>query len=256
MQPSSNEVTSNEKQSSSSETADFDDDPFSLDPIVDSFESKTKPSATSPKSTREYITSFTTTTTTTQKPHIEKGVKIIRELVEQAKTTAPSDSDRPIQSLTTMKPSITKATEKKITQKSTTTPLPSNHKSEAETVSGRTTHYYMTKPMLSSTKTMRTPTVATTPAMSPVTRSPESIRTTNETPIGINDIEDLSKILKTIQSTTIKRERTTTIATTPKTKTIADELNFIRQVVSNRFDRNHVTQSQCINIIILFSLID
>lgn len=227
-------MTSNENQSSSSETADFDDDPFSLDPINDSFESKTKPSATSPKSTREYITSFTTTTTTTQKPHIEKGVKIIRELVEQAKTTAPSYSDRPIQSLTTMKPMITKVNEKKITQKSTTTSLPSNHKSEAETVSGRTTHY-MTKPMLSSTKTMRPPTVGTTRAMSPVTRTPELIRTTNETPIGINDIEDLSKILKTIQSTTIKRERTTTIATTPKTKTTTDELNFIRQVVS-RFD--------------------
>lgn len=230
-QPSSNEVTSNENQSTSSETADFDDDPFSLDPIVDS-SVQTKPSATSPKSNRDYITSFTTTTTTTQKPHIEKGVKIIRELVEQAKTTPQPDSDRPIQSLTTTKPMITKVTEKKITQKFTTTPLPPNHKSEAETVSGRTT-IYMTKPMLSSTtKTMRTPTIATTRAMSPVTRSPDLIRTTNESPIGINDIEDLSKLLKTIQSTTIKKERTTTIATTPKTKTTADDLNFIRQVVS------------------------
>lgn len=228
-------MTSNENQSSSSETADFDEDSFSLDPIVDSFESKTKPSATSPKSNSEYITSFTTTTTTTQKPHIEKGVKIIRELVEQAKTTQQqSHSDRPIQSLTTMKPMITKAAEKKSTHKSTTTQLPPNHKLETETISGRTT-IYMTHPMSSSIKTMRTPTIGTTRTVSPVTRSPELIRTTNEPPIGINDIEDLSKILKTIQpiqSTTIKKERTTTISTTPKTKTTTDELNFIRQVVS------------------------
>lgn len=222
----------NENQSSSSETANFDDDPFSLDSIVDNSESKTRPSATSSKSNREYITSFTTTTTTTQKPHIEKGVKIIRELVEQAKITPQPDRDRPIQSLTTIKPMVTKAADKKITaQTSTTTPLPPNHKSEAETVKGRT-NIYMTNPMTSSTKTMRTSTIATTRAMSSVTHSPVSVRTTNDSPIGLNDIEDLSKILKTIQSTTIKKERTTTIATTPKTKTTTDELNFIRQVVS------------------------
>lgn len=211
----------------------FDNDPFSLGPIVDSSVSKIKPSsATSPKSNREYITSFTTTTTTTtQKPHIEKGVKIIRELVEHAKILPQPDSDRPIQSLTTIKPMLTKMIEKK----STTTPLPSNHKSDTEMVSGRTTTTYMTNPMLRSTKI---PTITTTRAMYPVTRSTETIRTTNESPIGINDIEDLSKILKTIQSTTIKKERTTIIATTPKTKTTTDELNFIRQVVSysNRFN--------------------
>lgn len=243
-QPSSNEVTSNENQSSSSETAAFDNDPFTLEPIFDNSQSKTKPSlATSPKSNREYITSFTTTTTTTRKPHIEKGVKIIRELVEQAKTTQQPDSDRPIQSLTTTtttKPTITKTNDKTIAQKpsisskTTTTPLPPNHKSEAETVRGRTVTINMTRPMMSSTKTTRTPTVATTRAMSPVTRSPEMARTTDASPIGINDIEDLSKILKSIQSTTTKKDRTTktTTTTTPKTKTTTDDLNFIRQVVS------------------------
>lgn len=126
MQPSSNEVTSNE---SSSTVSDIDSDPFSLSAEITNKQPSIPIASTSPKSNREYITSFTTTTTTTQKPHIEKGVKIIRELVEQARTTEEPDTNRPIQSLTTTK-TITK--EKLVTthkpRATTSTSVPANHR--------------------------------------------------------------------------------------------------------------------------------
>lgn len=93
-------MTSNESNSIASNT-EFD--PFSLSTVIKNNKQPSIPIATSPKSNREYITSFTTTTTTTQKPHIENGVKIIRELAEKARTTDEPDTNRPIQSLTTIK---------------------------------------------------------------------------------------------------------------------------------------------------------
>lgn len=195
----------------------------------DSTETKSNQAATSPKSNREYITSFTTTTTTTQKPHIEKGVKIIRNLVEQAKTTQQPDVDSPIQSLTTIKPMITKMVEKKKSKPSTTkTPLPPNHRSESSIETTKAE-------VPSTTSIVRSTTMATTRARTnPVTRSPEIVKTTTAIPIGINDIQDL---LENIQSTTVKKDKTTTTTTTARTKTTTDDLNFIRQVVSSTLFR-------------------
>lgn len=122
-QPSSNEITSNES------ITNTENDPFSLSGEIGFEKKEVSPKPTSPKSSREYITSFTTTTTTTQKPHIEKGVKIIRNLVEQARATEQPDINRPIQSLTTTKTLFTDKERPVSTQNpKASTAVPANHR--------------------------------------------------------------------------------------------------------------------------------
>lgn len=128
IQPPSNEVTSNESFSIDENT---ENDPFSLSTEIHNKQSTNQPKSTSStNSNREYITSFTTTTTTTRKPHIDKGVQIIKELVEQARTTDQPDINRPIQSLTTSK-SYTMIKERPVTTakpKTISTLVPANHR--------------------------------------------------------------------------------------------------------------------------------
>ncbi|XP_055317339.1 mucin-2-like isoform X1 [Sitodiplosis mosellana] len=256
--PSSNEVTSNE---SSSTVGNIDSDPFSLSAEhVDNKQPSVPITATSPKSNREYITSFTTTTTTTQKPHIEKGVKIIRELVEQARTTEEPDTNRPIQSLTTTK-SIAK--EKPVTthkpkatsaptvpanhrptwaMESTSSRLPANHnfdgmdKTEKITENIAKTTYRSTSPRTTSRATTSSGSSTTTTTTrggnmrSSTTEKMKIASSTVQIPISINDIEDL---LQNIPTTT-RRVKPTTTTVRPKPTTPAasdnDDLNFLRQV--------------------------
>lgn len=115
-QPSSNEVLSGEKSSATpsktseesaaktSSKADtslaLDDDDDNSGNDVDANRDRSPMTSTSPKNGRQYITSFTTTTTV--RPDLSRGVEIIRSLVEQARTTPPVPIGS-VQSLTTLK---------------------------------------------------------------------------------------------------------------------------------------------------------
>lgn len=221
---------------------------------------ETNQKSTSPKSNREYITSFTTTTTTTKKPHIEKGVKIIRELAEQAKTTTEPVVDGPIQSLTT--PSSTRKSEStasKIPLKTTKTPVvpvyvPPNDQPTFETSTIRprsTTHQQTLKfdnidsteqhtiSQISTKKSTKMPTTTnrgsvmttlTSTRMPIIEKQKTSTTTTTEVPININDIEDL---FNNVPSTTPRKTKSTTQRTKPTTGSDLNDINFLRQVVSD-----------------------
>lgn len=253
-QPSSNEVASSE---SSSELSGLDadgDDPFTLDSDFErDIPPPSIPDTTSPRSNREYITSFTTTTTTTQKPHIEKGVKIIRELVEQNERGANGAvAAKPIQSLTTMR-STPNAKAKSTT---TTQPLPANHKPAPFDAS-----FFEQEAVLKTTQRAITTTVATTAASS-TTQKPKAVTVNvvdvSKTPSFLNDINDGPSGVKAPSTTTkvattktaIPSTSSTTAAppaqqqrkgnnggrvkamTTPSTPTTNDDMNFLKQVVS------------------------
>lgn len=120
-QPSSNEISHNEPSSTTAkmttaktttatpESKPTDPDDFSLPSFEDAFDdSSLELESSEPKSStqmngkgsgREYITSFTTTSTT--KPDIKKGVEVIKNLVGHTKATSAPNSA--IQSLTTMR---------------------------------------------------------------------------------------------------------------------------------------------------------
>ncbi|XP_031616850.1 uncharacterized protein LOC116336839 isoform X1 [Contarinia nasturtii] len=277
--PSSNEVTSNE---SSSTTGNTESDPFSLSNEFDITQQQpTMTKATSPKSNREYITSFTTTTTTTQKPHIEKGVKIIRELVEQARTTEEPDTNRPIQSLTTVKTFVKEhrpVTTQKPKAPTSAPPVPANHRPTwaIESTSIRMKHpnhnfdgfdsterynnenaiKTSQRPTSTRTTTKINTTVKTTTRgnsiTSATTRSPKTEKTkptttttttTSETelPIGINDIEDL---LQSIPTTTRRAKPTTTTTTRTTTRATTTRSKQTTPAASDNDDLNFLRQVQ------------
>lgn len=214
-----------------------------------------------PGSGREYITSYTTTTSTTVRPDIVKGVEIIRNLVEQAKTTTEIPAGA-VQSLTTMRSmkniksynidsSINPG---ELSPTSSTTPMriPPNHKlspldttpipKARATTTVRTRHrtlkpqdsiedsFELDKPSSTTRRPIKQTTTTATSTTSATTRSSNQNLPKPQTtlPIGINDIEDL---LNRLPSTTARMKTTTTRK--PKTTTHApeDDLLFLRQLV-------------------------
>lgn len=200
------------------------------------------------------------------KPDISKGVEIIRNLVEQAKTTTelPNGS---VQSLTTMRNMKTlksydnqynQPTVSIFDEPSTISQLPPNHKlSPLDIASTSITHpprviqriiQPHNPPVVSSeldkpTSTTKRPTKpsTTTRTTTSTTARTTTMRTTTkghnlpkpqtDLSIGINDIADL---LNKIPSTTTIRVKTTTTTKRPRTTTHSqdDDLLFLRQLVS------------------------
>lgn len=217
---------------------------------------------------RQYITSFTTTTTTTIRPGISKGVEIIRNLVEQAQVTPPLPTGS-VQSLTTIRapssiamtprqrqaprsttPSTTSTSSQKTTTTSaTTTALPPNHRSSpidfttfAQSTTVKTTRRtppsrlpYDSEELLSSSTTR--PSRGRVPNKT----EREKANVVSERPIGIDDINELLNKL-TPSTTTARREKptttttartTTTTTSRPRTtKNAQDDIDFLLQVVS------------------------
>lgn len=226
--------------------------------------------STSPKSNREYITSFTTTTTTTQKPHIEKGVKIIRNLVERARNNEDANAEKPIQSLTTIKPMTTSRGKSTTTLRSTTfmtetQTLPMNHKHDSdetikksirpqqkqneksiendgldfseedstEDVKQKTT--VRATATTTASKKMNSVTSSRTSSTTPVTKSSTYKEIANITPtetaITINDVEDL---INKVQTTTRNGKASTTRAkSTTQIPSNNEDTNFLEQVVNS-----------------------
>lgn len=217
-QPSSNEVLSSEKSvtkpsSSTNETdASQTEYPFNLDSSdssndVSANDNQSSMTATTAKSGRQYITSFTTTTTI--RPDLSRGVEIIRSLVEQARTTPPVPTGF-VQSLTTLKtmpaskettlgdfpsnkPMTTTTTTTSTTARTTittrsTTKMPANHKmaSISSTTRRMPPNHQMRDELIRSFTERQTTTTKSKPRPS-------------QAPI---DIEDLQDLLNKVQTTT------------------------------------------------------
>lgn len=294
-QPSSNEILSNDSGTTPQGTITNSDDSFDSfnSHFVSSEESNEVKAQDSsnlnkPSSGREYITSFTTTTTSTIRPDIVKGVEIIRNLVEQAKTTTEAPVGA-VQSLTTMRSmknlksynfdsSINSA---ESTSRASTTPMriPPNHKLspldttppliKSTTTTTLRARVRTIKPLdpiedsfeleepISTTRqpvkqTTSTTTTTTSTTMRTTTRGSNRNLPKPQTtlPLDINDIEEL---LNRIPSTTA-RIKTTMTTKRPRTTTQApqDDLLFLRQLV--RETAYFISSVRVIDETLLFSL--
>lgn len=172
---------------------------------------------TSPKSGRQYITSFTTTTTV--RPDLSRGVQIIRSLVEQARVTPPVPTGS-VQSLTTLK---TMAASKEMTNQ---------HKDLMRTSTARPTTARTTTVRAT---TARTTTVRTTTSTRPTTTSniPTNHRmmpissTTRRMPTNHQSHDELIK--------SFTERPTTTARTRQKSRNTADapiDINDIQDLLS------------------------
>lgn len=183
----------------------FDDDDTSNDVVAN--RDRAPVIATSPKSGRQYITSFTTTTTL--RPDLSKGVEIIRSLVEQARSTPPVPTGS-VQSLTTLKTMpaskeiLNQQSEVKRTMASTTTTrATTTPRMTTSTRSTTTTHIpanHRMVPMSSTTRRMPANHHQTHDELiksftdrpsSTTTKPRQKSRNTADLPIDINDIQDL-----------------------------------------------------------------
>lgn len=145
--------------------------------------------AMNPKSGRQYITSFTTTTTI--RPTLSRGVEIIRSLVEQARSTPPVPTGS-VQSLTTLKTisaskEMTNQTSRNIsrttTMTTTTTKMPTNHRMiPLPSTTRRIPANHQTHDELIKSFTQRPTTTER------ARHRPQNIA---ESPINISDIQDL-----------------------------------------------------------------
>lgn len=199
---------------------------------------KSNEKSTSPKSNREYITSFTTTTTTTQKPHIEKGVKIIRNLVERARNNEDGNVEKPIQSLTTMKPMTTSRGKSTTTLRSTT--LPINHKLDSDETMKKSIHphhfhhssntsnitftdpaYDLREPLSSNQRVMKSPTAKSS------SNNENSTKTPSPPPksTGID-----SNVLKSSTAKSSSNKEKASITSTETAITINDVEDLINKV--------------------------
>lgn len=207
LQPSSNEILSRGKSTATSSKSDetntssdvslgFDDDDDTANDVIENRD-RTPVMATSPKAGREYITSFTTTTTV--RPDVSRGVEIIRSLVEQARSTPPVPTGS-VQSLTTLKTmpaskeienqhretgrtTTTTSRTTTSTRSTTTTNIPANHRMvPMPSTTRRVPANHQTHEDLIKSFTER-PTTTTKPK--------QKSRNTAELAIDINDIQDL-----------------------------------------------------------------
>lgn len=191
----------------------FDDDNDAFNNVVVNSD-QTPMTATSPKSGRQYITSFTTTTTV--RPDLSRGVEIIRSLVEQARSTPPVPTGS-VQSLTTLKAmpaskengnqhsesrpiTTTTAKASTSTRSTTSTSMPANHRVEPMSTTTRRmpANHHQTHDELIKSFTARPSTTTTKPRQ----KSRDSV----DLPIDINDIQDLlSKVPITTPKVSVRQ---------------------------------------------------